>query len=133
MLVRRLDDVLGTEREVGNANWTSRRLLLADDCMGFSLHDTLIHADATTEMHYQHHLEAVYCVEGRGRVKVVETGEEFEIQPGTVYALNGHERHLLTADIEMRMVCVFNPALVGREEHDENGVYPLLSATKQGT
>lgn len=129
MLVRKLADIVGTEREVGNVNWTSRRLLLADDGMGFSLHDTLIHAGATIEMHYQHHLEAVYCVEGRGRVKVMSTDEVFEIQPGTVYALNGNERHQLTADVEMRMVCVFNPALVGREEHDENGVYPLLSKT----
>lgn len=128
MLVRRLDEICGTDREVGAANWTSRRLLLADDGMGFSLHDTLIHAGTTTEMQYQHHLEAVYCVEGKGRVEVVETGEVFEIEPGTVYALNGNERHLLTADVEMRMVCVFNPALVGREEHDENGVYPLLTA-----
>ncbi|MCA9019130.1 MAG: ectoine synthase, partial [Planctomycetaceae bacterium] len=26
----------------------------------------------------------------------------------------------------MRMVCVFNPPLVGPETHDEDGVYPLL-------
>jgi len=40
--------------------------------------------------------------------------------------LNGHEKHLLRAEQEMRMVCVFNPPLTGREVHDESGVYPLL-------
>jgi L-ectoine synthase len=25
------------------------------------------------------------------------------------------------------MVCVFNPALTGREVHDEDGVYPLIT------
>jgi len=25
------------------------------------------------------------------------------------------------------MVCVFNPPVTGREVHDENGVYPLLT------
>jgi L-ectoine synthase len=26
----------------------------------------------------------------------------------------------------MRMLCVFNPPVTGREVHDENGVYPLV-------
>lgn len=127
MIVRRLNEIAGSDREVNAANWTSRRLLLAGDGMGFSLHDTTIHAGTTTEIHYQNHLEAVYCVQGKGRITVIETGEVFEVEDGTVYALDGNERHLLTADSDMRMVCVFNPALVGPEVHDENGVYPLLS------
>jgi L-ectoine synthase len=130
MIVRRLDDLLGTDREVSDENWSSRRLLLAGDGLGFSLHDTVIHAGTTTEMHYQNHVEAVYCIAGRGRVTVVDTGEVFEVQAGTIYVLDGNEQHLLTADTEMRMVCVFNPPLVGREVHDENGVYPLLKASE---
>jgi L-ectoine synthase len=43
-----------------------------------------------------------------------------------MYALSGNEKHILIAEEEMRMVCVFNPPLVGQETHDENGVYPLL-------
>jgi L-ectoine synthase len=114
---------------VSDANWTSRRLLLAADGMGFSLHDTIIHAGTRTEMHYRNHLEAVYCVEGTGRVRIVDTDEVFEIEAGTVYALNGHEHHVLNADTDMRMVCVFSPALVGPEIHGEDGAYPLLNTT----
>jgi len=130
MIVRKLNELSGADREVKAVTWTSRRLLLAGDGMGFSLHDTLIHPGTTTEIHYQHHLEAVYCIEGKGRVEVVGTGEVYDIEAGTVYALDGHEKHLLIADTQMRMVCVFNPALVGPETHDENGVYPLLSAAE---
>lgn len=133
MIVRRLDELSGSDREVHAETWTSRRLLLAGDGMGFSLHDTVIHPGTTTEIHYQNHLEAVYCVQGKGRVTVVETGDVYEIEAGTMYALDGNEKHLLTAETEMRMVCVFNPALVGPETHDENGVYPLLSADEQAS
>ena len=126
MIVRKLSDITGTERETSAKNWTSRRLLLRDDKMGFSLHDTLIFAGTSTEMHYQNHLEAVYCIEGKGKVTVLATGEEFEIEAGTVYALDQHDHHLLTAEQTMRMICVFNPPVVGTETHNENGVYPAL-------
>jgi L-ectoine synthase len=121
-----LKDIQGTEREVSASNWTSRRLLLRNDRMGFSLHDTIIFAGTSTEMHYQNHLEAVYCIEGKGKITVLASGEEFAIEAGTVYALDQHDRHVLTAETNMRMVCVFNPPLVGTETHDENGVYPVL-------
>ncbi|MEX1042070.1 MAG: ectoine synthase [Pirellulaceae bacterium] len=126
MIVRSLKDTIGTDREVKGGNWTSRRLLLRDDKMGFSLHDTIIHAGTTTPIHYQNHLEAVYCIEGKGSVTMVDSGEKHEISAGMVYALDLHDNHLLTAETDMRMICVFNPAIVGGEVHDENGVYPAF-------
>lgn len=127
MLVRNLDEICGTDREVSGETWTSRRLLLADDRMGFSMHDTIIHAGTETEMHYQNHLEAVYCVQGEGRIRDLKTGLEHEIKPGTIYALDQHDHHVLHATSELRLVCVFNPPVVGPETHDENGVYPLMT------
>ena len=129
MIVKRLSEVTGTAQEKCAENWTSRRLLLRDAGMGFSLHDTLIHAGTSTEIHYQNHLEAVYCIEGHGTVRLVDTGEVFEIEAGTLYALDENDRHILSATTQMRMICVFNPALVGPEGHDENGVYPILEAS----
>lgn len=126
MIVRQLSDLQNTERETSAATWTSRRLLLKKDGMGFSLHDTLIYAGTTTEIHYQNHLEAVYCIEGSGRIQDLTNGQEYEIKADTMYALNGHEKHLLIADEQMRMICVFNPPVVGNEVHDEHGVYPLV-------
>lgn len=127
MIIRRLEEAIGTDREVSSEGWTSRRLLLAADQMGFSLHDTLIHAGAELELHYKNHLEAVYCVGGEGSVEVVGSGERIPLRDGTVYALDQNDQHILRADTEMRMVCVFNPPLVGNEVHDATGAYPLLT------
>ncbi|MCA9539421.1 MAG: ectoine synthase [Myxococcales bacterium] len=126
MIVRRLSD-LPPARTVTAENWASRRLLLRDAGLGFSLHDTLIRAGTSTRMHYTHHLEAVYCIKGHGRVEQLATGEAFAITPGTVYALDAHDPHVLHAETEMRMVCVFNPPLAGPETHDADGVYPLIA------
>ena len=77
-------------------------------------------------MHYQNHLEAVYCIEGKGTLKDISNDCEHQIEAGTMYALSGNEKHVLVAEEQMRMVCVFNPPVVGPETHDANGVYPLL-------
>ena len=126
MIVKTLDDVLGTEHEVKGGNWTSRRLILRDAGMGFSMHDTLIHAGTETLIWYKNHLEAVYCIAGQGEIEVLPDGPTYAIHPGTLYALDGHEKHLLRASQEMRMICVFNPPLSGLEVHDEEGVYPAI-------
>lgn len=131
MIVRRLQEVRGTEREVKAATWVSRRLLLRDDRMGFSLHDTTILAGTETRMCYRNHLEAVYCVGGKGSIEVVATGEVFQITDGTMYALDKHDEHILRAETDMRMVCVFNPPVTGREVHDETGAYPLVPEPTQ--
>ena len=129
MIVRKLTDLDGTDRDVSGETWRSRRLLLRGDGMGFSLHDTIIHAGTETPMEYRNHLEAVYCIAGRGAVLLPETGERFPITAGTVYALDQNDRHVLIAETEMRMVCVFNPPLVGPETHGADGAYPLLSSS----
>lgn len=131
MIVKNIADLVGTERDVEAHNWSSCRLLLKQDGMGFSLHDTVINPGTSTEMHYKNHLEAVYCIEGIGRLKDLESGEEYSITPGVMYALSHHERHILTAESKLRMICVFNPPLVGPETHDENGQYPILEDSKE--
>jgi len=129
MIIRHLKDMIETEREVHapNGNWTSRRLCLKDDNMGFSLHDTLIHAGTETYIWYKHHLEAVYCVAGKGEIEDLETGKIHPISEGTLYLLNNHEKHYLRATETMRMICVFNPPLTGKEVHTKEGFYPLES------
>lgn len=133
MIVRDLKNIHGTGREVATPDWTSRRILLADDGMGFSLHETVIRAGASLNMHYKHHLEAVWCITGEGLLTNLETGEVHEIRPGVMYALSGNERHILKADSELRTVCVFNPPLTGREVHGADGAYPPAEAMKKAS
>lgn len=125
MIVRDLKAIAGTERDVRAETWSSRRLLLAGDGMGFSLHDTVLHAGTVTEMWYRNHVEAVYCIEGTGELEDIDHGTVHQIGPGTMYALDGHEKHRLRAHTSLRMVCVFNPPCTGAEVHDGDGSYPL--------
>ncbi|PQO40803.1 L-ectoine synthase [Blastopirellula marina] len=127
MIVRSLEEIKGTDRDVDGGNWVSRRLLLAGDNMGFSLHDTILKAGTTTPIHYQNHLEAVYCIEGHVTVELDPSGEKYEIKPGTVYALDKHDKHVLIAHEDTRVVCVFNPAVTGTEVHNKDGVYPVAN------
>ena len=69
MIVTSLHDILGSDRDVSGPGWSSRRLLLASDGMGFTLTDTIIKSDALLELEYKHHLEACYCIEGRGEIR----------------------------------------------------------------
>lgn len=129
MIVKHLRQIIGTDRDVDTPNWNSRRLLLKEEKMGFSMHDTIIRAGTSTEMCYRNHLEAVYCVEGKGELIDLTTDEIHQIEPGTFYALDGHERHILTGHTDMRMICVFNPPVSGKEVHDESGAYPIPETT----
>lgn len=126
MIVRKLQDITGTEREVTAPTFTSRRFLLRRDDVGFSLHDTVLYRGSETFIWYKHHVEAVYCIEGEGELEVVPDGPVYRITPGTMYALDGHEKHYLRAKTDLRVLCVFTPALTGREVHDAQGTYPLI-------
>lgn len=125
MIVRTLNEIIGTERVIDGENWSSRRLLLKKDGLGFSFHDTLIHPGTATQIQYKNHLEAVYCIEGTGEVECLDEGRTYPIQPGTIYALNQHDRHILRAFTAMRLISVFCPPLTGSETHDADGSYPL--------
>jgi L-ectoine synthase len=127
MIVRSLSDIAGTERDVRAPTWRSRRFVLAGDAAGFSLHDTVLYAGTETRMWYANHIEAVYCIEGRGELVNEETGDKHRIEPGTMYLLDGHEHHILRAHTDLRTVCVFNPPCTGKEVHDDNGVYALIT------
>ncbi|WP_373082091.1 ectoine synthase [Zhongshania sp.] len=128
MIVRTLEECENSERRVDGGNWSSVRMLLKDDNMGFSFHITTIFANTETPIHYQNHLESVYCMSGNGEVETVSDGKIHKIEAGTLYILDKHDKHLLRGGTEdMKMACVFNPPLSGKEVHDENGVYPLAA------
>ncbi|GAA4077009.1 MULTISPECIES: ectoine synthase [Actinomadura] len=127
MIVRSVHDVTGTDRDVRTRNWRSRRVVLAQENVGFSLHETTLEAGTVNDFWYANHVEAVFVVEGDGELLDKETGEVHHLSPGSLYLLDGHERHRLLPRTRMRAICVFTPPLTGSEVHDEDGVYPLLT------
>lgn len=126
MIVRHLSEIENTDKDVRAKTWKSRRFLLKEDGMGFSMSDTVLYAGTETLIWYKHHLEAVYCIEGEGELEVLPNGPTYQITPGTMYALSEHEKHHLRAKSDLRVVCVFNPPLTGQEVHDEEGTYPVV-------
>lgn len=126
MIVRTLAECENTKRTVKTDTWQSVRLSLADDGMGFSFHITTIYAGTETPIWYKNHLETVYCMSGNGEVETVADGKVYKIEPGTVYILDKNDQHILRGGTEdMHLACAFNPALNGREVHDEDGAYKL--------
>lgn len=115
MIVRNIDDV----KTVDWGNGLSRRFLLAADGMGYSITDTTVRAGTKSRLEYLRHLEACYCIAGRGEVVDID-GTSHPLVPGVLYALNEHDPHFLVAapDSDLRLVCVFLPALTGDETHD---------------
>ena len=126
MIVRTLKDAENSDRRVVTKTWESTRMLLKEDNMGFSFHITTIYANTETHNWYQNHLESVYCMSGNGEIETLADGKVYPIEAGTLYILDKHDEHVLRGGSEdMKMACVFNPPLKGKEVHDENGVYPL--------
>ena len=134
MIVTKLNDILGTNRDVTGPGWNSRRLLIAADGMGFSLTDTVIEKGAVLKLEYKHHLEACYCIEGRGTIRKADEEIWHPLVPFTLYALDQHDRHFVQAvDADLRLVCVFNPPLTGRETHHADGSYASVAPDAHGS
>lgn len=123
MLIKKLDEIRKSNRNVIDKGWESSRLLLAEDGMGFSFHITTLKAGGEWTFHYQNHVEAVYVLSGTGSVEDLATGERHALEPGALYALNDNDRHTLRAESELVTACVFNPPVTGTEVHDETGAY----------
>nr|AMY57913.1 L-ectoine synthase C subunit [Streptomyces sp. WS032] len=133
MIVRSFPDIEGTDRHVKakSGTWESKRIVLAKERVGFSLHETILPAGTATSMWYANHIEAVVPTKGEAELTDHETGKTYTVTPGTMYLLDGHARHTLRVKEDFHPICVFNPPVTGREDHDENGVYPLLTEPEE--
>ncbi|PJG48887.1 ectoine synthase [Sphingobium sp. SJ10-10] len=124
MIVRKLQDIRKSDRNVKSEQWESARLLLKDDDMGFSFHVTTMYAGEEIHMHYQNHLEAVLVLKGNGTIEDLGTGITHQLASGVIYALNAHDKHIVRPATDILCACVFNPPVTGKEVHDESGAYP---------
>ena len=123
MIVRTLDDVRDGANDVIGDGWRSIRMLTREDAMGFTLTYTTLEPGMDAELEYRNHLEACLCIEGRMQIEDLATGTVHELGPGSMYALDEHDRHRARVLEPTVLVCVFNPALTGTETHDEHGGY----------
>jgi L-ectoine synthase len=122
MIVRTLEGITDTDRDVRGDGWRAKRLLVRDDGLGFSLSETTVEGGAEMHIWYKHHNEACFVIEGEAEITERDTGVAHRIRPGSVYSPE-HDRHTIRVIAPLRLVCVFNPALTGRETHDADGSY----------
>ena len=115
MIVRSKTSVTGVEW----GNGLSYRLLVERDNMGFAVAHTVVRAGSKSPLQYRNHLEACYCITGRGQV-ITADGAVHRLEPGVIYALDKHDEHFLIADAEadMELISVFNPPIQGHERHN---------------
>ena len=127
MIVRTLTSALESKQHVRGDGWESRRILLKKDGLGYSFHDTILEEGCELRIEFKNPIESNYCIAGEGEVVDIASGEIHPIAPGTLYALDQHDAHILRATKgTLRLVCVFTPALTGEEVHDKDGSYALL-------
>ncbi|MCX0241629.1 MULTISPECIES: ectoine synthase [Streptomyces] len=114
MIIRDLETV----KSVDWGNGLSRRFLTESDGVGYSITDTTVRAGTKSRLEYRNHLESCYCIEGSGEVVELD-GTVHPITPGRLYSLDQHDAHYLVASPheDLRLVCVFTPALQGDEVH----------------
>jgi L-ectoine synthase len=125
MIVRTVAEITDTDRDVVAEEWRAKRLYLRDDGLGFSLSETTVEAGARLDLWYKYHQEACYVIEGEAEITERETGIVHRIGPGSAYAPR-NEPHTVRVLSALRLVCVFTPALTGRETHDADGGYELV-------
>ena len=104
-------------------SFTSFRMLTEKDGMGFGVCKTVIPKGGPHHWHYKKHLEACYCISGHGILKSLDTGDQYEITPDTMYVLDSHDDHVFTAFTDVILISIFNPPLKGNEVHGKDGSY----------
>ncbi|MFL1386224.1 ectoine synthase [Pseudomonas tritici] len=119
MFVRSKADIENTAHFVEWGAGTSHRLLTEKDQMGYTVCHTVVRAGTESLLHYRNHLEACYCIAGKGEVEDMN-GNVYQIRPGDMYVLDQHDRHYLRGgqDEDLVLVSVFNPPLRGDERHN---------------
>lgn len=118
MIFRRVQELIGSEREARGDGWKSRRLILAGDGLPFSVHETTVAAGTRLHLSYTRHSETVYCIDGKASLTIGRGPGTLQIMPGTLYSAGIGDLHVLRAEEETRFLCIFEPALVGREQAD---------------
>ena len=124
MIVIRSYDVANTARHVSGPGWDSKRMIVKGDGMGYSVHETRVVEGSVQHLHYKNHYETNYCYSGEGEVEDVATGKVYPLRPGTIYALDQHDEHIVRAiKGDLLLICIFNPPVTGTETHNADGGY----------
>ncbi|NP_001171779.1 L-ectoine synthase-like [Saccoglossus kowalevskii] len=133
-VVKSLDEIVGTERDVDFKRGHSRRFLLKVDGFAITITSTAVMftGDDPTKLEYRNHAESAYYISGKVSYSWNEGANKIEarITPddGTVYNMNAHDKHMVSVHEDCIALCVFYPALRGNENHTYDGGYSCYDA-----
>ncbi len=127
MFVRKLDDLIGTDKEMkltdGGKFLRSLRFLTKEDGCGFSMSDVLIKGGWSIDLHYKNHMEVNFIAGGQVTVQDLTLNKSWTLGPGMLYVVGPKDRHRLTAEGDAHIISIFNPATKGTERHDADGAF----------
>jgi len=135
MRVIRPSDIAGTHRDrmVGDGSAHAMCYLAEEDGCGFSLSTLTIDGDSTGfPLHYRNHVEVNLVLAGAGHIENLETGERWDVAPGTVYVVGPADRHTVEMAGPVDVISLFNPPILGREHHQDFGGYPPSGPIPEG-
>ena len=92
--------------------------------MGFSYNDNRVTKGSDATLWYKHHWESNYIISGRGELTDLTSGQQWSLEPGTLYVVGPNDRHRSRVTEDEHHVSVFCPPLSGDESHDPEGGYP---------
>ncbi len=127
MIVRRLEDLKaeGGTKTVAAGQVGTVRYLVSDDGAGFSVSDVTAAPNMDIVLHYRNHVEANLILDGEGTVEDLATGDVYDLKPGTIYVVFPQDRHRVRSETGIHLISIFNPPLIGTEDHDTDGSYPV--------
>ena len=126
-VMRSVQEITGTERDIDFKHGRSRRLLLRSDGFSVGFCTTIIHPETLSKMQYVNHLELVYYYTG-GKLTYIFHDENVEVKSkadadnGTAICLDKHDKHTadttkMTCAEDAECISIFYPPLVGQEAH----------------
>ena len=125
MLVRALDDLLGSDKEItitdGEKLLRSVGILTREDECGFSISDIRIRGDWSWDSHYKSHVGMNFIIAGQLEVWDLTHDASWTLGPGMLYVVGPRDRHRVTTHGDAHLVSLFNPALSGTERPDADG------------
>lgn len=96
MIVRALQEIENTERDVCWGNSRSRRSCSSATGWAIVSPTPSWRREPKSLLEYKNHMEACYCIEGEGEIES-EHKNVYPLRPGTMYALDRHDKHYLRA------------------------------------
>ena len=119
-IVRSLEDIRGTQREIYWGNGYSKRLLIQEDGLGFAFCITTGNSHTDSLIQYRNHFESCYYLSGTGEYEwdsgshPIKTGDNW----GTVFIMNNNDTHHMRIRDESVCLSIFTPPIEGHECHD---------------